>query len=93
MLRRTPARATGLVGASAFLAQGAGGELLRCSFGGPGPILLLGCYEELVLDATRPVEVPGDKPGVGVECEEQPAKRFPYERKYLRLVCPIDRRS
>ncbi|MGX1672615.1 hypothetical protein [Streptomyces sp. NPDC055400] len=56
-------------------------------------MLLLGCDEELVLGATHPVGVPGDNPGVGVECEEQTAARFPYERKYLRLICPIDRRS
>ncbi|MFE5023211.1 hypothetical protein ACFRAO_07775 [Streptomyces sp. NPDC056656] len=26
---------------------------------------------------------PGDKPGIGVESDEQTAVKFPYERKYL----------
>ncbi|MFC9617816.1 hypothetical protein [Streptomyces sp. NPDC056938] len=29
------------------------------------------------------VEVPGDKSGIGVGCEEQAAVKFPYERKCL----------
>lgn len=30
---------------------------------------------------------PGDRPGIGVEFDEQAAAKFPYERKYL----PVNR--